>query len=280
MLPMLLMMIIGIGIYKLISTPFDPSWLAAIMAAMPLLMFLMKTMIFKSSPRTHKILPVHSSSVVMGLVLALVLFVFGDKYDYSQNHMALMLTELGFMLHVLYIFWYSSLQRAENTSLKVGKKIPEFIAYKNNIEVPSSSFRGFSTVIIFYRGNWCPFCMAQIKELAQKYRDLVNSGIKIVLISPQPEKITETLAKRFNVPFIFLSDPNNEAATKLGINHNNGVPTGMGMMGYDANTVYPTVVVLNKKGKIIYLDETPSFRNRPEPKTYLDILLDDVAVPA
>ena len=273
---MLLMLIVGIAVYNLIVMPFNPTWLAAMMTSLPLLIFLMHTMIFKSSPRTNKVLPVHSSSVVLGLIIALAINISGENYGYKRNTTALFLTEIGFLLHILYIFWYSSLQRGSNDILTVGKKIPDFMTYKNDIEVPSSSFKGFSTVIIFYRGNWCPFCMAQIKELAQKYRDLVNSGIKIVLISPQPEKITETLAKRFNVPFIFLTDKNNAAAHKLGINHNNGVPTGMGMMGYDSNTVYPTVIALNKKGKIIYLDETPSFRNRPEPKTYLDILLNDI----
>ena len=167
MLPMLLMMIIGIAIYKMITTQFDFAWLAAAMTAMPLLMFLMKTMIFKSSPRTHKILPVHSSTVIMGLIAALILYAFADKFNSPQNTMALLLAELGFMLHVLYVFWYTPLQRAIQNNLLIGKKLPDFTTYKNNIEVPSSSFKGFSTVIIFYRGNWCPFCMAQIKELAQ-----------------------------------------------------------------------------------------------------------------
>ncbi len=276
MLPMVLMFIIGYSLYNMLKKPIDFAWLAAIMTAMPLLMFLMKTMIFKSSPRTHKVLPVHSSAVIMGLAAALVLFAFPNIMSSGkQNFIALILAEIGFMMHMLYVFWYSALQRRPQDTLAVGKKIPNFVAYKNDIEVPSTSFKGFSTVIIFYRGNWCPFCMAQIKELAQKYRELVNSGIKIVLITPQAEKITETRAQRFNVPFIFLTDKDNQAATLLGINHNNGVPMGMGMMGYDADTVYPTVIVINKKSKIVYLDETQSFRNRPQPKTYLDILLDE-----
>ena len=115
--------------------------------------------------------------------------------------------------------------------------------------------------------------MAQIKELAQQYRQLVLSGIKIVLISPQPERITENLAKRFNVPFIFLADKGNKSAGMLGLNHKSGLPKGLELYGYNSDTVYPTVIVTNKTGKIIYLDETPSFRNRPEPKQYLNILL-------
>jgi len=239
----------------------------------------MQVMILKSQARTHDFLPIHTSIVVAGLIVAIVLFSFPNlQARDTPNHMALALAEFSFILHVSYLFWYSSLKRPEQFHLKVGEDLPSFTVYKDEVKIPSESFLGFPTIIIFYRGNWCPFCMAQIKELAQQYRQLVLSGIKIVLISPQPEKITENLAQRFNVPFIFLTDRNNQSAVQLGINHANGLPKGLELMGYSADTVYPTVIVTNRLGKIIYLDETPSFRNRPEPKAYLNILLEDTLV--
>ena len=273
LLPMLLMPIIIYSVIQLFNKPLDYAWVTTLLTSLPLMMFLMQVMLFKSQARTHDFLPIHSMMVVIGLVVALVLFSFPQLQNLDKsNHLALALAELGFVLHIAYLFWYSSLQRPTQLFLKIGEDLPHFVAFKDNKKVISESFLGFPTIIIFYRGNWCPFCMAQIKELAQQYRQLVLSGIKIVLISPQPEKITENLAKRFNVPFIFLTDKNNQTAQKLGLNHQNGLPKGMEIMGYSSDTVFPTVVVTNKKGKIIYLDETPSFRNRPNPKEYLDIL--------
>ena len=277
LLPMMLMAIIGFSVYMLFTYPINYAWLTTILTALPLLMFLIETMVMKSKPRTADFLPMHTMVASMGLVLSLIFFSFPNLHQSIQaNHFALVLSELSMVLHVAYVFWYSSLQRPVQHFLVKGEFLPSFAVYKDNREILSESFLGFSTIIIFYRGNWCPFCMAQIKELAQQYRQLVLSGIKIVLISPQPEKITENLAKRFNVPFIFLTDKDNTVATQLGLNHKNGLPKGMELMGYSSDTIYPTVVVTNRKGRIIYLDETPSFRNRPEPKEYLNILLKDV----
>ena len=34
---------------------------------------------------------------------------------------------------------------------------------------------GALAVILFVRGNWCPFCNAQVKELTQYYREIRNT---------------------------------------------------------------------------------------------------------
>lgn len=274
LLPIILLCIIGFSIYNLFQLPLNLAWLATIITCTPLLLFLLDVIIFKSKPRTKDFLPKQTAISFIGLVASLLLFMFPLlQPNIENNHVTLALSELGFILHMAYIFWYSSLQRPMQNSLKIGSRLPSFVSFNQDNEVLSESFLGFPTIIIFYRGNWCPFCMAQIKELAQQYRELVLSGIKIVLISPQPELITEALAKRFNVPFIFLTDKNNQSAEKLGLNHSQGLPKGLELAGYNQDTVFPTVIVTDKTGKIVYLDETPSFRNRPEPSEYLNILL-------
>lgn len=274
LLPLLLLAIIGFSLYNLAILSFNWAWYAPLLTTVPLLLFLLNVIFFKSKPRTNNLLPGYSAIAFTGLTLAIGYYMASKAYlEIEPLHTPLALAELGFILHTSYVLWYSSLQRPVQNSLRVGNILPSFEIYKGSTKIQSESFLGFPTIIIFYRGNWCPFCMAQIKELAQQYRQLVLSGIKIVLISPQPEKITENLAKRFNVPFIFLTDKDNKSAEKLGLNHKQGLPKGLELMGYDSNTVFPTVIVTNKEGEIIYLDETPSFRNRPEPKEYLDILI-------
>lgn len=42
--------------------------------------------------------------------------------------------------------------------------------------------------------------------------DYLSWGVRIALVSPQPHKSTIALAKRFDVPFDFLTDEGNKVA--------------------------------------------------------------------
>jgi|TARA_B110000196_G_C21116480_1_gene650811 peroxiredoxin len=174
--------------------------------------------------------------------------------------------------NLLYVFWYSRFGRANNTLLEVGKTLPEFSlkdAFGN--VVTSKEMGSQASLIMFYRGNWCPLCMAQIKEVAGQYRELENRGIKIYMVSPQSEGNTKGLAKRFDVNMNFLIDEDNKAADNLKIKAENGLPMGLQALGYDSDTVMPTVIMTNKEGKIIFADLTDNYRVRPEPEDFLRV---------
>ena len=72
------------------------------------------------------------------------------------------------------------------------------------------------------------------------------------------------------MPFVFLTDPGNKAAGKLDIAMDDGVP--LGITGYDAETVMPTVIITSANGRIIFLDQTDNYRVRPEPSTFIEVL--------
>lgn len=174
--------------------------------------------------------------------------------------------------NLLYIFWYSRFGREDNTLLEVGKALPEFSLKDaaGNV-VTSKEIGSQASLIMFYRGNWCPLCMAQIKEVAAQYRELESRGIKIYMVSPQSEGNTKGLAKRFDVNMNFLIDEGNKAADRLQIKAENGLPVGLQALGYDSDTVMPTVVMTNNKGKIIFADLTDNYRVRPEPEDFLKV---------
>jgi len=55
---------------------------------------------------------------------------------------------------------------------------------------------GAPTVIIFYRGGWCPFCSAHLSGLGAIVPDLTTAGWKIVAITPeQPAVLSADLGK-------------------------------------------------------------------------------------
>jgi len=173
---------------------------------------------------------------------------------------------------VLYEWWYSSFGVRSDESLAVGSSLPALEFERADGSVLITSEIGKPLLMIFFRGNWCPLCMAQIKEVADQYRQLADIGVEVMLISPQSHGNTEALAKRFDAPMTFLIDKDLRVAAQLGIKAEKGLPSGLEALGYDSDTVMPTVVMTDAKGKIIYTDLTSNYRIRPEPEDFFRVL--------
>ena len=234
----------------------------ALLTSVPFLVFISNVMTRKRTARTSANLPVITTLAVI------VNYVSG-----SGDTQPLVLALVGAGAFFGYNFWYSNLGRTPSPVLTLGAQLPAFsIEDTNGNVVESSSFATHPTIMLFYRGNWCPLCMAQIKEIASDYQRLSDLGAKVVLISPQPHGHSAKLAEDFDVPFEFLVDAGNVAANQLGIAMKDGLPMGMAMQGYDSDTVLPTVVITDASGKIIFLDQTDNYRVRPEPSTFIAAL--------
>lgn len=243
------------------------AWAGAAMAVAGFLAFFMYLFVVNPA-RTSRNLPGLLALTALGGLLSVAGWLSGGPW-------LAMLYALGPGLagSLVYVFWYSRLQRPEASLLAAGRTLPEFeLADADGAIVRSTDMRGKPALWLFYRGNWCPLCMAQIKEIAASYRELGERGVQVLLVSPQPAGHTQQLAKRFDVPMRFLVDPGNRAARALGIAAADGIPRGMEMLGYDSETVLPTVLLTGASGRILWSDQTDNYRVRPEPDTFLKVL--------
>lgn len=255
--------------FVLISQGFTVAWLGVILASFLPVATLSYLLVFKTRARTQGRLPLLSLLGVIGVLLALLPF-FGNGE--SAEILPLLLSITGFVLFQGYNFWYSSLGRRPNPALELGQPLPQFnLMDVDGKSVSSASYIGSPALFLFYRGNWCPLCMAQINEIADQYKRLHSAGVRVALISPQPEKQTQSLAKSFGVEFDFLIDKGSAAARQLRIDAPFGLPFGLQALGYESDTVLPTVIATNKNGIIIFSDQTDNYRVRPEPETFLSI---------
>jgi len=50
---------------------------------------------------------------------------------------------------------------------------------------------------------------------------------------------------------------------------------GMHLLGYDCDTVLPTVIITDKGGRVLWAHETDNYRIRPEPGIYLAVLTEN-----
>ena len=256
------------SIIHLIQHNFSFLYLGSLISASTIVI-LFAGLFIKSQARTSRNLNIYTFFIILGFLVSLVIGGFIEGYKLLGSSMSIVLL----LSWIAYIKWYSVFEKRETNILKVGLMLPNFVLKDiNQNKVSSSSFLGNPSIYLFYRGNWCPLCMAQIKEIASQYKELEQRGVSMNFISPQPHKFSKSLADKYNLGFNFLTDVNNQVAKQLGIFSENGIPAGFQMMGYDSDTVLPTVIITNVYGKIVFADLTDNYRVRPEPETFLRVL--------
>lgn len=240
-------------------------WLGTALAcAAPVLFF--ATVFTLPIARTSPNLPVVLAAGVVGTLLALLRS--GTPFA-TPTWLA---GAVGIGGTLLYVYWYSRFGAPGNAALQEGSDLPALTLIEHGAEVASAALTDTPALWIFYRGNWCPLCVAQVREISAQYRELARRGVAVFLVSPQPEANTAALAAKCDAPMRFLTDRGNRAAEILGIREKAGLPAGMQALGYDSDVPRPTVFITAKGGRILYCDLTDNYRVRPEPAQYFAVL--------
>jgi peroxiredoxin len=72
-------------------------------------------------------------------------------------------------------------------------------------------------VVVYARGAWCPFCLRQLSDYAERYGDFKRAGIEVVALSPESQRKSRRLRTTLKLPFTVLSDARLEAAKSFGL---------------------------------------------------------------
>ncbi len=60
---------------------------------------------------------------------------------------------------------------------------------------------GATSVILFHRGAWCPYCNAQLAAYARAADEFAQEGIKVVSISADDRQTSEALVEKHELTF-------------------------------------------------------------------------------
>src|SRR4026207_2054522 len=82
--------------------------------------------------------------------------------------------------------------------LFINSRAPDFKAtdqYGNEIRL-KDVLKDSLVVLIFYRGQWCPYCNKQLKKLEDSLQLIKNKGARLIAVTPEkPEFISKTIEK-------------------------------------------------------------------------------------
>lgn len=169
---------------------------------------------------------------------------------------------------------------AEDISpLLIGEKLPETTLLDNsgksvnlNEEIAKQK-----TVLVFYRGGWCPYCNTQLAGLAATEKDIVELGYQVIAVSPDDYRNLKPAEEKNNTNYKLYSDADGSFIKSIGI----GFTPNERTSNYIAKKTIgkatevlpvPTVLVLNTEGEILFEYISPNYKQRISPELLLAVL--------
>lgn len=107
-----------------------------------------------------------------------------------------------------------------------------------------------NTLIVIYRGEWCPFCINQLESFEAVLPELKSYNTRLVAISPDDEATTKNTQKQFGQDYLFLTDPELKFVDSLGLKK-------------DATTPHPATILVKKGGEVVWFYVDKDYKTRP-----------------
>ncbi len=104
-------------------------------------------------------------------------------------------------------------------SIKVGDKVPGF----NAVDTHGNPFHSHhvigkkATVIFFYPKDDTPQCTAEACGFRDNYEEFLNYGVEVIGISSDSVDSHQSFARKYNLPFVLLSDPDKKIRKLFGV---------------------------------------------------------------
>ncbi len=167
--------------------------------------------------------------------------------------------------------------------LLVGAGIPK-VELKNPAGEPvelSSLVSEKPTLLIFYRGGWCPYCMRHLAALQTIEHELLAQGMQIVAVSAdRPEKLKAVQTEN-KLNYLLLSDNDMNAARAFGIafqvpeetvrkyreEYKIDLEADSGRTHHQLPV--PAVFLIGSDGRIAFVHVNPDYRSRLDPQLIL-----------
>ena len=183
----------------------------------------------------------------------------------------------------LYIIVYA---QEKPEGLFINSKAPDFKAddqYGMEIRL-KDLLKDSLVVLVFYRGQWCPYCNKHLKKLEDSLSLIKEKGARLIAVSPEkPENISKTIEKtKASYPVLYDKDMKIMKAYAVAfevdertVSRYKNADIDLAAANGQKDKVYlpvPALYIINKEGTISYRFFEPDYKKRASVKEILEQL--------
>jgi len=177
---------------------------------------------------------------------------------------------------------YTVIAQEKPEGLFISSKAPDFKAkdqFGNEIRLKDLLKKG-KVVLVFYRGQWCPYCNKELSRLQDSLQFIRDKGAEVVAVSPEkPENVAVTVEKtKAEYPILYDEGLKIMKAYDVEFEMEENTVTRYRNAGLDieknngANGRFlpvPAVYIIDKESTVTYRFFETDYKKRPSVKELL-----------
>ncbi|MEO6873801.1 MAG: peroxiredoxin-like family protein [Opitutaceae bacterium] len=136
-----------------------------------------------------------------------------------------------------------------------------------------AAFAARPTILVFYRGSWCPYCNRQLAALGEAQAELQQLGYQILAVSPDPLEGLKAMAGKNHLNYQLLSDHGMVASAAYGVAFKLSPETEKTYRNYGVTLTplpggegtwlpVPTVFIIDRASQIRFVYSNPDYKIR------------------
>lgn len=182
-------------------------------------------------------------------------------------------------LSTFFSFGQVALTAEEVSPLLIGEKVPgsNIKSIEGEIQNLLDLVKPKKTVLLFYRGGWCPYCNAHLSAVGELNQDIQNLNYQVIAVSPDsPEKLKESLEKQ-KLDYLLYSDSDASLIKAMGLAFRSPDTYGSLIETFSGGSnpgilPVPALFIVDIDGTILFEYISPDYKNRIESPLLLEIL--------
>lgn len=194
-------------------------------------------------------------------------------------------TILAFVLLMITSFAVAQSETVYPEGLKVGDNAPEFTAKDQEGKTVNlkDALKNGPVIMLFYRGQWCPYCNKQLSHFSDSLSMLTAKGATLLAITPETAENVKKTIEKTKTDFPVLEDVGLAIMKSYKVNFAVDDKTVSRYKGYGidfdkangsngANLPVPATYIIGTNGKVKYAFFNTDYKKRASVKDILDNL--------
>jgi peroxiredoxin len=132
-------------------------------------------------------------------------------------------------------------------AVAIGQPAPDFsLTDADGQPFRLSALAGSPVLLKFYRGYWCPYCVGELAQLDRYAADFAALGVKLVALSS--DRVDELAPFRRKYDWAIRLQSRKFTPRR----------------GPFRDLAIPTTILIDRDGRVLWIEQTPDFRVRPQ----------------